>query len=212
MGRPPGFDRREVLAAVEREFRRNGYDGTSLDDISAATGLGRGSLYAAFGDKHALFLAALGDYCDQDEAANAAALAGPDETAMPRLRAYFIDSLDRQLNDPEQLACMACRFTVELAGRDQDATDRLRLGFEAQRAALAGCLRAAQRNGDLDPAADPVTLATLLVVNFRGIGSLIGNGLDRAQLVAVVDTALAGLPVTPPPAAAADRRAATKRA
>lgn len=198
MGRPPGFDRQEVLAAVEREFRKNGFDGTSLDDISAATGLGRGSLYAAFGDKHALFLAALGDYCDQDDACGAAALAGPDETAMERLRAYLIDSLDRQLNDPEQLACMASRFTVELAGRDQDATARLRQSFKAQRAALADCLRAAQRNGDLDPAAEPVTLATLLVVGFRGIGSLIGIGLDRGELVAVIDATLAGLPVPPP--------------
>jgi len=202
MGRPPGFDRREVLAAVEREFRKNGYDGTSLDDISAATGLGRGSLYAAFGDKHALFLAALGDYCDQDEASSSAALAGPDETAMQRLRAYLIDAVDRQLNDPERLACMASRFTVELAGRDWDATARLRQAFDAQRAALTGCLRAAQRNGDLDPAADPVTLATLLAVDFRGIGSLIGIGLDRAELVTVVDAALAGLPAPPPSAAA----------
>jgi hypothetical protein len=96
---------------------------------------------------------------------------------------------------------IASRFTVDLAGRDQDATARLRRGFDAQRAALADCLRAAQRNGDLDPAAEPVTLATLLVADFRGIASLIGIGLDRAELIAVVDAVLAGLPVLPPPAA-----------
>ena len=48
MARPRSFDRDHVLHAAERQFRASGYNGPSVDDISAATGLGRGSLYAAF--------------------------------------------------------------------------------------------------------------------------------------------------------------------
>ncbi|MDI5904921.1 helix-turn-helix domain-containing protein, partial [Streptomyces sp. 12257] len=48
MARPRSFDPDHVLHAAERQFRTTGYNGTSVDDISAATGLGRGSLYAAF--------------------------------------------------------------------------------------------------------------------------------------------------------------------
>ena len=57
MARPRSFDPDHVLHAAERQFRTSGYNGTSVDDISAATGLGRGSLYAAFDGKHGVLLA-----------------------------------------------------------------------------------------------------------------------------------------------------------
>jgi len=56
MARPRSFDRDHVLHAAERQFRTTGYNGTSVDDISAATGLGRGSLYATFDGKHGVLL------------------------------------------------------------------------------------------------------------------------------------------------------------
>lgn len=59
-GRPRGFDREEVLTQVYKTFRSRGFAATSLDDIAAATGLNRPSLYAAFGDKRAMYLAAIG--------------------------------------------------------------------------------------------------------------------------------------------------------
>jgi len=58
-GRPRGFDAGEVLGAATERFRTRGYAGTSLDDLVDATGLQRPSLYAAFGDKRALYLATL---------------------------------------------------------------------------------------------------------------------------------------------------------
>ena len=58
-GRPRGFDSGEVLGAATERFRTRGYAGTSLDDLVDATGLQRPSLYAAFGDKRALYLATL---------------------------------------------------------------------------------------------------------------------------------------------------------
>jgi len=58
-GRPPGFDRETVLHAAGQRFRTHGFAATSLDELAEATGLNRPSLYAAFGDKRALYLAAL---------------------------------------------------------------------------------------------------------------------------------------------------------
>jgi len=58
-GRPRGFDPEAALKAASERFRAFGYAATSLDDLAAATGLARPSLYAAFGDKKALYLAAL---------------------------------------------------------------------------------------------------------------------------------------------------------
>lgn len=58
-GRPRGFDRDTALRAAAQRFRTHGFTGTSLDELVDATGLSRPSLYAAFGDKRAIYLEAL---------------------------------------------------------------------------------------------------------------------------------------------------------
>ena len=65
MARPRTFDPDDVLLAARQIFWRKGYQGTSLDDITEATGLTKPSLYAAFGDKASLFLKVLDHYHDQ---------------------------------------------------------------------------------------------------------------------------------------------------
>src|SRR6267154_952985 len=62
MPRPRMFDETDVVAAARDEFWTRGYAATSVDDLTNVTGLGKGSLYGAFGDKHGLFLRALDDY------------------------------------------------------------------------------------------------------------------------------------------------------
>ncbi len=62
MARPREFDRDEVLDKAIEVFWTQGYDGTSVQDLVDAMGIQRGSLYAAFGDKHQLFLEALDRY------------------------------------------------------------------------------------------------------------------------------------------------------
>src|SRR3954467_11669196 len=62
MPRPRMFDEGDVVAAARDEFWSRGYAATSVEDLTSATGLGKGSLYGAFGDKHGLFVRALDDY------------------------------------------------------------------------------------------------------------------------------------------------------
>ena len=62
VGRPREFDVEQVLEAAMQAFWANGYEGTSLTDLVAATGLMKGSLYQAFGDKHSLFIQTLNRY------------------------------------------------------------------------------------------------------------------------------------------------------
>lgn len=76
-GRPRSFDPAAVLGAVRDAFWKNGYSATSLDDLCAATGLNRPSLYGAFGDKKALYLAALQQSRREMTASLTAALASP---------------------------------------------------------------------------------------------------------------------------------------
>ncbi|GCE38802.1 transcriptional regulator, TetR family [Rhodococcus wratislaviensis] len=196
MGRPPGFDKDEVVQAVERQFRRTGYAGTSVDDIAKAARLGRGSLYAAFGDKSKLYLRTLQAYCDRNEADWAAVLEGPDGTALDRLYAYLVRSTRFVHDDPDQLGCMVTGFIIEGVDHDPQASARVRLALERIEGLLTECVQAAQRHGDLDPEADAREISQLLMAINRGMEVMAKAGLDAAALGHVADRAFDGLPLT----------------
>lgn len=196
MGRPPGFDKDKVVQAIERQFRRTGYAGTSVDDIAKAGGLGRGSLYAAFGDKSQLYLRTLEAYCDRTETAWAAVLDGPDDTALERLRAYLVKSAQFVHDDPDGLGCMVTGFVVEGADHDPQATARVRQALGRIESFLIECVQAAQRHGDLDMEADVHEVSQLLMAVNRGMEVLARGGLGTAALERVGDQAFAGLPLT----------------
>jgi AcrR family transcriptional regulator len=92
MARPRTFDEHTVLEAARDAFWKTGYAATSMDDLTAATGLGKGSLYAAFGGKRELFDRVFRDYCAAATAHTQAQLKGPDAGAYKRLRAYVLDT------------------------------------------------------------------------------------------------------------------------
>ncbi|MET0886036.1 MAG: helix-turn-helix domain-containing protein, partial [Mycetocola sp.] len=65
-GRPRGFEADLALDAAVDVFWRRGYDGASLSELTAAMGINRPSLYAAFGDKAQLFQSALHRYVERN--------------------------------------------------------------------------------------------------------------------------------------------------
>ncbi len=79
MARPREFDEPTVITAARDVFWAHGYAGTSVDAIGAATGLGKGSLYGAFGGKHGIFRRVFDQYCADAVEAAARALTGPDQ-------------------------------------------------------------------------------------------------------------------------------------
>ena len=85
MGRPKEFDPQETLEQIMNVFWLKGYEGASLQDIEAATGLKKPSLYRTFGDKRAMYLAALAAY-DEMEAQNAEAILGRPGSARTRIQ------------------------------------------------------------------------------------------------------------------------------
>src|SRR5687768_2202583 len=122
MARPRSFDRDHVLHAAERQFRTTGYNGTSVDDISAATGLGRGSLYAAFDGKHGVLLQAMVGYYARLGQFAPKALAGPDEEALERLHQYLLRAVHGvplagdvpPAPDRAAATCFAARMALEI--------------------------------------------------------------------------------------------------
>ena len=89
MGRPRKFDEHDVLVAVRRQFNETGYHGTSVEDLSRVTGLSKGSLYGAFGDKDTLFRRVFEEYCENSDQSATARVEGPDDEALDRLRAWL---------------------------------------------------------------------------------------------------------------------------
>src|SRR6186997_1818062 len=97
-GRPRAYDPAQALARAADTFWKAGYAGTSLDDLSEATGMNRPSLYAAFGDKRDLYLKTLMHYRDEGRALARAAMADQ-PTLRVFLRRFYGKALDLYLED-----------------------------------------------------------------------------------------------------------------
>lgn len=104
-GRPRGFDMEQAIQAARDVFWNKGYDGTSLDDLQEAMGIGRPSLYHAFGDKRSLFLRTLEHY-NQNVAAKALGQLRSSSDVHQALRALFCQVASNTYADSRQLGCM----------------------------------------------------------------------------------------------------------
>jgi AcrR family transcriptional regulator len=206
MARPRGFDEGEVLRAARDQFWSTGYAAARVDDIATATGLGKGSLYGAFGDKHQLFLRTFDDHCAGLVEAVRRALDGPDDRAYDRLRAHVLKVANATGADVCRRGCLLAKGTAELSEQDLAVAATARRTFAAIEELLTSCIAGAQRAGDLDPDADPARLAGLLLAVLRGVEALGKGGSSPDSLHAIAETALALLP-QPPDSPGPDRKA-----
>jgi TetR/AcrR family transcriptional repressor of nem operon len=197
MGRPRNYVPADVLSAAVRVFRRHGYGGASLDVLTRATGLRRGSLYAAFADKRALFLAALEEYTRSTvgyvERTLAAAEDPLDGIAMALRRVARVSS-----DGEGRHGCLLTNTAAELAGRDAEVQALVAAAFGRLEAAYAGAIERARTAGRLAPGADTAGLARLLVAVMHGLRVLGKTGAGEPELQAVVDGALRALGGPPP--------------
>ena len=202
MARPRTFDRDHVLHAAERQFRATGYNGTSVDDISAATGLGRGSLYAAFEGKHGVLLQALAGYYERLAQLAPRLLAGPDQGALDRLHEYLLRAVhgvplaEDVPPAPDRVAasCFAAKMALEIGASDPEVQRLAADCFAVLTTAVAGCIRSAQRHGDIRQDADPENLAYLLVTVVRGTDVVGAYGHSPARLTSIAESAFSMLP------------------
>jgi len=167
-GRPRSFD---VEAAVERAmgvFWSRGYHATALPDLLRATKLSRGSLYAAFGDKHSLFLRALDRYV-------ANALTRMDIELDPRrepvdgLRAYLAGYVDRTSGAKGRRGCLLVATAMELAGQDAEVGRRVAGFFKVMETRVADALSRAKTAGQLADGVEPSSAAKILVCFVEGL-------------------------------------------
>ncbi|WP_223762186.1 TetR/AcrR family transcriptional regulator [Corallococcus sp. AS-1-6] len=197
MARPRTFDEAQVLRAVRDQFWNKGYAATSMDDLMQATGLGKGSLYGAFGDKHQLFLKVFDAYCVSSVESVKKTLEGPDAGALERLRQYLLGVATASASPTNRRGCLLARGTSELAAQDGQVADRALETLRGLEVAFVRCLEQARAQGDLAPQADPKRLGAMLLGVHRGLEAVGKAGMDEATLRGMVETAFESLPAAP---------------
>lgn len=170
-----------MLDAVRDEFWTRGYAATSLDDLMRATGLGKGSLYGAFGGKHQLFVKVLGDYAGRQVDGARQALSG-DGPAIDRLRAVFDPPEDPGDPGPPGRGCLLANSSTELAARDDEVGECARRAYQAVEDLLVGVIEQAVAEGGLPSATDARALGRLLLAIQQGVEFLGKTGMEPAAL------------------------------
>jgi AcrR family transcriptional regulator len=190
-GRPRSFDPDKVLGEVQQVFWRQGYEGTSYSDLTAATGLSKPSLYAAFGDKESLFAAALDRY---NQGPNSLLTAAFEQSTDLRqgIEALLRGYVDLYTSCPVPSGCMAASTLAESTtpGFPTGLRDRLLESSESTVGAFLRRARRAAADGSLPEYMDAEGLVNFLTTFGLGIATAAKSGSSRASLHSAVTTAL----------------------
>jgi TetR/AcrR family transcriptional repressor of nem operon len=192
MGRPRAFDQEVVIDRAMDVFWRQGYRGTTPQDLIDASGIGKGSLYNAFGSKRELFRLALDRYRDQQAILVDEALAAPGPIK-ERLASALELIIDLNFADPDHRGCLAVNTAAELGGFDLAATDQVRAMFERTAGVFLAAIRLGQASGELDKENDPDAVAMHLLTTLVGVQLLSKTATDPERLKRSVVLALAPL-------------------
>lgn len=191
IGRPREFDPDEVLEQAMTLFWEHGYDGVSISDLTAATGVNRRSLYAAFGCKERLFAESVDHYMAGPGAFVGAAMTQP--SAWDVAHAMTHGAVDAYTDPDRPRGCMVVQAALaagaEAASIRNDLADRRARGVQL----LAERFKTAQAGGEL-PGADPLLIARWINAICQGISIEAASGATRAELHAVADQALRAWP------------------
>lgn len=185
----------EIDSAVERAmqlFWTRGYETTSTRDLVAATGMGQGSLYHAFGSKHGLFEAALDRYLDDQTAALIEALDAA-EQVRPAIREVLESMVRADLDDDTRRGCLMVNSAAELAARDAPVCRKIATAYSRIEAALGDAVARGQRTGELAAGPEPAALARFLMTTINGLRVVGKTTGDPRRLHDTVDIAVAAL-------------------
>ena len=183
MGRPREFDEDTALEAVMNVFWRKGYEATSLADLCACTGLHKGSLYRAFGDKHQLFLRALRHYAEV-EFRGVVAAASRSDSPLANIKAAVRKICDDAGQDK---GCLMINSLVELAPHDPEVKTALKSFGEQRLRAMTDLIGAARRCGEIRAELEPHKLARQLMMTLAGSAAMIKGFLSRKEVAETLD-------------------------
>jgi AcrR family transcriptional regulator len=191
-GRPRAFDPDAVLDRALEVFWRQGYEGTALSDLTAAMGINRPSLYAAFGNKEELFRRVLERYVEGPSGYAAAALNEP--TARAVVERLVGGAIELTAGPASPGGCLSVCNTQPCGPEAEPARRAVLAVREAATAALVERLEQARAKGDLPADSDPRSLARFVMTITDGIATQAAGGVRPDELRRVADLALRAWP------------------
>jgi len=180
------FDVDTVLDAAMAQFWRAGYADTSLDDLSAATGLNRSSIYSSLGDKESLYLRCLDRYATRYGERYDRALCGASEDPLRAIREFFEVTLDRIADPGLPDGCLVAQTAMAIPVLSPAIAARAVEALGLQHARLRTALTAAKL-------ADAAGFAVHLAAVNQSLAVRSRAGASQEQLRAIVDVSLNAL-------------------
>lgn len=184
-GRPREFDVDDALDRAVEVFWRQGYEATSLTDLTTAMGINKPSLYAAFGNKEKLFRAALERYTEGPGSYAARAVEEP--TARGVAEAFLRGTVEATTRPRSPHGCLGVQGALAASDDGREVHDLLSAWRDGARASLELRFRRAVDEGDLDPGVDPARLARYVMTVSFGLAVQAASEVPAEELVGVVE-------------------------
>lgn len=188
-GRPRNFDRNAALARAMELFWRCGYEGTSVGDLAAAMGIGKPSLYAAFGCKEALFRESVTLYDAVEGEATERAF-NDEQTAREAVAAMLRNNADAYTHPGKPNGCMIVLAAMTGTPENAEVRDYLAQLRRDGENALRQRLDRGIVEGDVPKGTDTATLASYYTSVLQGLSIQARDGSSRATLEAIINTAM----------------------
>jgi AcrR family transcriptional regulator len=188
MARPQEFDHQATVDAALAVFWDRGLHRTSVDDLLAASGLAKSSLYNAYGGKQALFEAAVGRYVElQAEGLEKVLAATSLESALKKLFYSIVQ------DNFEGRGCLLVNCAGSAMQRQDDEQPILRCAFDRMFSVVQARLRRAQQDGEISGAVEAFTAAMLLCATMSGLRIFHKAGMSKSRLRKAADLAVSSL-------------------
>lgn len=187
-GRPRAFCTETALAAALRVFWSRGFEGASLSDLTEAMGINRPSLYAAFGNKEALFSKAVDLYERERSAFVQNALAAP--TAKGVAERFLRGAVGFHDDGDGPRGCLLVNHSVACGPESERVRTEVATRHSRMEAALLERFELASAAGDLPAHIEPDGLACYLLAITQGMAVQAGAGTSRAGLERLVEVTL----------------------
>ena len=193
MGRPRGFREEEALEAAMRVFWEKGYEGTSLDDLTAAMQINRSSLYSTFGDKEKLFRLVMQRYAAGPMSFLAAALKRP--TAREAVETLWRETVKFLADRTHPRGCLSLQGGLTCGNGAEGIKQAMIQWRRGGLLQIQKRLQQAKKQGDLAKDIDPKDLARLISIVMNGLGVQAVNGATQAEMNRAVALALRSMPL-----------------
>ncbi|MFF7244942.1 TetR/AcrR family transcriptional regulator [Embleya sp. NPDC008237] len=178
MSRPREFDDQAVVDAAPAVFREKGYEGTSTQDLCERPGLGRGSLYNAFGSKHRLYEEAFRCYAEVParaqldlpaESESESDSASESWSVRERLRDLMLGVIEVDMADPGRRGCLALNAATEPGGRNEAVAALVHRQFVDLEQALCRLVAVGRATGELTAGRPPLQVARAFRSAYYGL-------------------------------------------